>query len=129
MAFPIKPICSVKKTHSDGTATIFLQYCFSASNRTLLNTEIRIPPIYWNTKQLCVSNKLPMTYGSSQKMNEELVKLMCIAEDLVSFAANNRIADKGNFVKKSFCSDIDISALKDIKARTITLNLTEQKVT
>lgn len=126
MLLPIKPICSANKTLRDGTSTIFLLYCFSASNRTLLNTGIRIPANYWNSKQRCVSNKLPANYGSSQKLNEQLVKLTRIAEDLVTFAINNQISDKGSFVKKSFRSDFDVSALDAVKAGTITIKAVEQ---
>ena len=121
MLLPIKPICSANKTLRDGTSTIFLQYCFSASNRTLLNTDIRIPPNYWNSKRRCVSNKLPVNFGSSQRLNEEIVRLTRIAEDLVTFATNNQISDKGDFVKRSFHSDFDVSSLNAIKADTVTI--------
>ncbi len=126
MLLPIKPICSANKTLRDGTSTIFLQYCFSASNRTLLNTGIRIPSNYWSVKQRCVSSKLPQAYGNSQRLNEELVRLTRIAEDLVTFAINNQILNKGGFVKKSFRSDFDVSTLNSIKANTVALSTAEQ---
>lgn len=40
MLLPIKPICDPKNARRDGTSLIYLQYCYSATNRTLLNTEI-----------------------------------------------------------------------------------------
>ena len=126
MLFPIKPICSANKTLRDGTSAIFLQYCFSASNRTLLNTGIRIPANYWSAKHRCISNKLPQAYGNSQRLNEELIRLTRIAEDLVTFAINNQILDKGSFVKKSFRSDFDISILNGVKANHLTFNAAEQ---
>lgn len=126
MLLPIKPICSANKTLRDGTSTIFLQYCFSANNRTLLNTDIRIPPNYWNSKRRCVSSKLPKNFGSSQRLNEEIIRLTRIAEDLVTFATNNQISDKGNFVKNSFHSDFDVSTLHVIQSNTATLSAVKQ---
>ena len=55
MLLPIKPICSPRKIRRDGTSQIFLQYCYSATNRTLLNTGINIPPDCWNNKLLCIT--------------------------------------------------------------------------
>ncbi len=46
MLLPVKPICERKFVRRNGTSLIYLQYCFSADKRTLLNTEIAIPPAY-----------------------------------------------------------------------------------
>ncbi len=70
MLLPLKPICPANKVRRDGTAPVFLQYCYSATNRTLLNTGITIPPQYWNTKQLCISEKLPANYGNHESLND-----------------------------------------------------------
>ena len=43
---PIKPICPANKVGRDGTAPVFLQYCYSTTNRILLNTGISIPSQY-----------------------------------------------------------------------------------
>ena len=51
MLLPIKCICPRSKVRLDGTGIIFIQYCYSATKRTLLNTEITIPTEYWNPKQ------------------------------------------------------------------------------
>ncbi|NII27597.1 hypothetical protein HB364_21115 [Pseudoflavitalea sp. X16] len=42
------PHLSCERVHEDGTATVFIQYCYKAPNRTLLHTGIKIPPNYWN---------------------------------------------------------------------------------
>lgn len=84
MLLPIKPICRARRVRKDGTAPIFLQYCFSATNRTLLNTGIYIPPQYWHPKQLRVSPQLPPEYGSSVKLNDELFRQKRLVEDLVA---------------------------------------------
>jgi len=82
MLLPIKPICNAKKIRRDGTSPIFLQYCYSATNRTSLNTGINIPPGCWNNKLLCITKKLPPICGNYEHLNEELLRLKRIAEDL-----------------------------------------------
>jgi hypothetical protein len=44
MLLPIKPICERKDISRDGTSLVYIQYCYSSEKRTLLNTEIAIPP-------------------------------------------------------------------------------------
>lgn len=51
MNFPIKAICEKRFMRKDGTSLIYIQYCYSAEKRTLLNTEIAIPPEFWNKKK------------------------------------------------------------------------------
>jgi hypothetical protein len=42
MLLEIKAICPKRKERSDSTSVIFFQYCYMATTRTLLNTEIAI---------------------------------------------------------------------------------------
>ena len=75
MRLPIKPLCEQKRVPSDGTATIFLQYCYNADHKTFLSTGIAVPPGFWNRQQLCVKETLPAQYGDpifSIYRNEEL---------------------------------------------------------
>jgi hypothetical protein len=44
MLLPIKPICERKFLRGDRTSRIYIQYCYSSVKRSLLNTEISIPP-------------------------------------------------------------------------------------
>ncbi len=60
MSRPIKPIRPNRKVRRDGTCIIFLQYCYSTTKRTLLNTEITIPPKFWSSKKLTISIPLSM---------------------------------------------------------------------
>jgi hypothetical protein len=113
MLLPIKPICRAKRVRKDGTAPIFLQYCFSATNRTLLNTGIYIPPQYWHPKQLRVSPQLPAEYGSPVKLNDELLRQKRLVEDLVAEATRKQIVDKGAFVKKAFSPTLDLNFLDE----------------
>lgn len=113
MLLPIKPICRVKRVRKDGTAPIFLQYCFSATKRTLLNTGIYIPPQYWHPKQLRVSPLLPAEYGSPVKLNDELLRQKRLVEDLVAEATRKQITDKGAFVKKAFTPTLDLQSLDE----------------
>ncbi len=111
MLLPVKPICERKFVRRNGTSLIYFQYCFSAEKRTLLNTEIAIPPAYWNKKRLCITNNLPEAFGKAQHLNDELNRMFRIVEHLVFFAAKNKISDPGNFVKKTFNSRLNTENL------------------
>src|SRR5579875_3400113 len=108
MLLPLKPICEKKNVRKDGTSIIYIQYCYSPENRTNLNTQIAIPPQFWDRRKLCVSNKLPTEFGKPQELNDKLDSLFRIAEDLVKYATQNSIAEKGAFVKKLFHPDFDL---------------------
>lgn len=100
---PLKPICERKNMRKDGTSIIFIQYCFSTENRTSLNTEIAIPPAFWNKKRLSISSDLPPIYGEAKHLNNELKRMLRLAEDLIEFAATKEIVNRGKFVKDVFC--------------------------
>ena len=111
----------------DGKAPVFLQYCYSATNLILLNTGICIPPRYWNIKQLCISNKLPYSYGDHEKVNEELIRLKRVAEDLVTHAIKKGVPGRGNFVKKSFSPALQVSPGDDRAIVAIKQKAAKQK--
>jgi integrase len=102
MRLPIKLICRTNKLHGDGTSTVFVQYCYDAAHKTLLHTGIKIPPVYWNKSQCCVTNKLPIEFGNHEELNKELKRQFRVAEDLVTYAIESKMPDKGAFVKSSF---------------------------
>ena len=72
MLLPIKPICPVAKMRQNGTSIIFLQYCQGPDRKTLLNTEIAIPPKFWNKKLNRVTDDLPTEYGTAKSVNLEI---------------------------------------------------------
>jgi len=127
MLLPLKPICPANKVRRDGTAPVFLQYCYSATNRTLLNTGITIPLQYWNTKQLCISEKLPVNYGNHESLNTELTRLKRVAEDLVMHAIKRQLPDKGSFVKKSFSPTLQIATTEEKASAVVEQKAVEQK--
>lgn len=127
MLLPIKPICSAKKIRRDGTSPIFLQYCYSATYRTLLNTGINIPPDCWNNKLLCITKKLPAAYGNPELLNEELLRLKRIAEDLVTQAVKKQVPDRGIFVKNSFSPSLTAIALGEQAEAALKQKATDQK--
>lgn len=102
MLLPIALICPKNKARADRTSIVFIQYCYSATNRTLLNTDIAIPPEYWHKKQCCITDKLPAVYGNYAELNQELTRQQRIAEDLVTHARKIGISNPGAFVKKTF---------------------------
>ena len=111
MLLPIKPICASKDQRRDGTSPIYFQYCYSSEKRTLLNTGIVIPSDYWNPNKLCIKEALPTVYGNVLFLNDEVNRLLRLAEDLIRYALRNKIEDPGQFVKQLFKPDFDISTL------------------
>ncbi len=127
MLLPLKPICERKNTRRDGTSLIYIQYCFSADKRTLLNTEISVPPGYWNKKKLCISNDLPSLHGDVQQLNDELKRMYRVAEDIVAFALKKKIEDPLNFVKKTYHPHFDVASLEKEEAVTKLVEAISQK--
>lgn len=113
MLLPIKPICKTDKIRRDGTSLIFIQYCFNSEKRTVVNSEIAIPPEYWNRRRLRISSDLPMQFGDAEELNEKLQKMIRIAQDIVSFAAKKKLPDPVTFLKNNFKPEFDISSLKE----------------
>lgn len=113
MLLPLKLICQSKAVRKDGTAIIWIQYCYSSEHRTNLNTEIAIPPLYWDQHKFFVSTELPQKYGNANRINEELKRMFRSVEDLVAFAIKNNIEDKGTFIKRTFTPGFDIHSLSN----------------
>jgi len=128
MLLPLKLISDAKKVRRDGTAQIYIEYCFNPERRTLLNTEIGIPPTFWNKKKLCISKELPSHYGEPNRLNEDLKRMYRIAEDIISYACRNKIEDIGNFVKKTFHPHFDIYFLRKHKSRNSCESLKQKEV-
>lgn len=111
MLLPIKPICPASKVRKDGTSLIFLQYCKSEEDKTLLNTEISIPPKYWNKKLKRVVDDLPELYGDSNNINLEVHRMYRIAEDIIKFAIRENFPDPVQFVKDTFSPNYETNKL------------------
>lgn len=112
MLLPIKPICESKEMRRDGTSIIYIQYCYSAEKRTLLNTQISIPPESWNKRRLCISNNLPQMFGNARDLNSELNRMLQLAEEIIYFAIETKIEDRVKFVKLTFKPDFDFNNLQ-----------------
>jgi len=125
MLLPIKPICKKALVRRDGTSIIFIQYCHSPEKRTLLNTNIAIPPNYWNLKRLRISPDLPACFGNSDVLNERLQSSIRIAEDILNLANRKKITDPLSFLKNTFKPDLDLSLLegKAKEAEQLKINL------
>ncbi|NLR56925.1 site-specific integrase [Chitinophaga polysaccharea] len=122
MLLSIKPICPKSKVRRDGTAIIFIQYCGPDNKKTLLNTEIAIPPGYWNRKYLRISSELPEKYGSADQLSLRLTNLVRLAEDIVSYGRKNKVSDILGFLKKTFHPDFNIETLEDKRRQVVALN-------
>lgn len=116
MLLPISLICNPRKTRRDGTSLIQIQYCFSAERKTLLNTEIAVPPKYWIRKRRCISDALPSSFGNVSDLNTSLTRMLRTTEDIICFCNKNDI-DPVRFVKETFTPSYnseDLYKKKDI---------------
>jgi site-specific recombinase XerD len=119
MLLPLKPICPSSKIRKDGTSLIFLQYCRNESHKTLLNTELSVPPKYWHKKLQRVSDDLPLQFGDHKRINAEINRMFRMAEDIITHAIQNDVADTVQFLKQTFRPDFDIATLKTDKIKPI----------
>lgn len=115
MLLPLKPICPASKVRRCGTSLIFLQYCKSESEKTLLNTGIAIPPKFWNRKTARIQDTLPKEYGDAKSLNEEVYRLYSIAEKIIQFALTNKTPDPITFIKQTFNPKFEVIRLNDMK--------------
>jgi integrase len=120
MFLPIKPVID-RRLRKDGTAVICIQYCYSSDRRTLLPTDLSLPPRYWNKRLLRFSPELPPEYGQAEEMNARLQKMVRAAEDLINDALQ-RDLDPIPFLKKSWNPSVassDLSKKADRMAKPV----------
>jgi hypothetical protein len=122
MLLPIKPICPRNKVRRDGTCIIFIQYCRRDGKSILLNTEIAIPPNYWNRKYLRISSELPEAYGSADQLNRRLADQLRITEDIVSHAIKVQVPDILSFLKATFHPAFNTETLNEKASEAAVLN-------
>ncbi len=119
MLLPISLICNPKRVRRDGTSLVFIQYCFSESNKTLLNTGIAIPPNYWSKKLRRIADKLPEEFGKTDVLNTELKRQLRLAEDIVSFALSQQVVNPVRFIKEIYTPSFDLAKLKKVDIPSI----------
>lgn len=112
MLLPIKAILD-RRIRKDGTSPIGIQYCYSTDKRTVLNTGLFVPPRYWNKKLLRITQELPEEYGKTDHLNLRLQKMIRTAEDIVSFALQEKLEDPVAFLKRMFQPDFDPTTLPE----------------
>ncbi len=113
-------LCEEKRIKSDGKSPIYLQYFSGAGHRVFLNTDIAIPPKFWDRHKQRIKDNLPTTYGDHQKLNDEIVRIYRLAEDLIKLAKSSGIEQPGEFVKEKFSPNLRHETLvqRDWKLRT-----------
>ena len=114
MHLPIKAICD-PRTRKDATNLISIQYCHSPEKRTVLPVNIHIPIAYWNTKQRLISNKLPVSFGDANELNQSLLKMIRRAEDLVFLAKETKCKDPIQILEEHFYLELSIEDIKKNK--------------
>ncbi len=102
MGQPVKLIVKKGAVRKDGTALIFLQYCYNAEQRILLSTDVAIPPQFWNKKMSRISDSLPVQFGKVEKLQKELTSKLRKAEDMISHALKQNATCPMKFLKQNF---------------------------
>lgn len=110
MFLPIKVILD-RRPRKDGLSPISIQYCFASDRRTVLPTGLSIPARYWNKKLHRITSELPADLCQADLLNHQLQKLVRSAEDLVTFALEQKMEDPVGFLKKAWRPDLDAISL------------------
>lgn len=105
--------------------SFFFQYFHDGIHRIFLNTEIAIPPSYWDKQRECIKASLPEEFGSHSLLNQEInrqIKLDQLAlEDFQlekAYAPDNHKQKAGFFLQlEEYVKSKD----KKVKKATITV--------
>jgi len=101
MRQPVKLIVKNGKLRQDGTRSISIQYCHTATKRTVIGTGINIPPQYWNKKTGRISPALPSEYGKVEEIESLLTTKLRKAEDMVTHAKKLKTVCPMAFLKNN----------------------------
>ncbi len=113
MLLPLKAVI-LNKPRKDGNYVIYYQYCYSSDKRVLLSTDIAIPAQYWNKKRQCISKLLPKSFGNTDDLNTELLRLKKIIEAVIEYSKSIGESNIGDYVKQTFHPKLDISTLQGL---------------
>ncbi len=108
----VNPILKKGKLRKDGTHLIYIQYCYDSDKRILLGTDIIIPIKFWDKRSLTISESLPLCYGDSIELNEQIRNLVRKTEDLVDFGVKLKTENVLMFLKQNFDLKNDFQSIK-----------------
>lgn len=101
MRLPVKLIVKNGKLRQDGTKSISIQYCHTATKRTVIKTGINIPPQYWNKKTGRISAGLPPEFGKVEEIEGFLTTKLRKAEDMITHAKKLKTVCPMAFLKNN----------------------------
>jgi integrase len=113
MFLPVKAILD-RRPRKDGTAAIYIQYCFSSDRRILLSTDLGVPPAHWNKRLLRISPSLPKSFGDAETLNSRLQKMLRTAEDMISYTLEQKMVDPLAFLKKAWHPEFKTAELSEM---------------
>jgi hypothetical protein len=103
MELPLKRLIDERFIRKkSGTCIVYIQYQYTTLKRTLLSTEIAIPPAYWNYEDGFITDALPLEYGNAEELNTELRRMYRAAEDIVLFTQKTNCQIREHLPKRSF---------------------------
>lgn len=112
MQLPVKLICRTNRVHEDGTCSICIQYCYG-TKKILLPTEKKVPALFWNAGQQCVTDELPDEFGKAALLNEDLLRMFNVAKTLALKAKALRPSERGAFVKSAYSPKYSFEKLEE----------------
>jgi site-specific recombinase XerD len=125
MFIPLKPVCI--RPRINGNSLIHIQYCYNNDQKTLLNTRICIPIECWDKENLCITQNLPLSFGDSSRLNQNLKEQLRLAENLIAFALKKEIKDIGPFMKEYYSPDLNIYEFSDLVTKSELAKKEKQK--
>ena len=71
----------------------------NSEKNVILHTGIKVPPLYWNKAQQCITNNLPVKFGVTANLNKDLLRMFSVASALVLKAKTFKIGATSNLAK------------------------------
>jgi len=107
----LNPICEAKRCREDGTTFVYFPFYHDGDHKVFLNTQIAIPPEYWNKRTRSVKENLPSNHGDPQKLNDEIERLEKLACEFIKLARQQGIQPLGQYIKETFTPTLNLEKL------------------
>jgi integrase len=112
MSLPLKLIIDeTRVSKKTGLCTIYIQYCATSTRRTNLDTEIAIPPLFWNKEACCIRRNLPQEFGQVSQLMDELERQIEVAKELVKYINKIKPELPTVFAKTTYTPGLNVATL------------------
>lgn len=90
-----KLVIKTSTSKKDGTTPIYIQYSYNREKRTLLNTQKRIAPKFWNAER----GEVRRSHPKAQELNQHIKMLLSRVDSLIDDAVSQRIDPSIDHIK------------------------------